>query len=68
MEITELNSIKYKDCNIFVNRVKGEMPYGILVQYYFNTKLRDEGEFWFSSIPAAKDFINQNNKLNYYQS
>ncbi len=66
-DITELNYVSYKNAFIFINRKKNEMPYGILIQHFFNSRLFESQERWFLSISEAKEFINQNNHLYYYK-
>ena len=65
-DINNLNSVNYKNAAIFINRKKNEMPFAVLIQDFSNGKLYSQNEKWFFSIAEAKNFINQNNSLYYY--
>ena len=61
----ELDAINYNGVSIFVNRVKGQLPYGMM--YYISVNgIKKTTERWFFSVSEAKKFVNDNQTEIFY--
>jgi hypothetical protein len=55
--IYDLETIDYKNASIFVNKVKGQHPFGIVIYELMGRKVVGAREQWFSSVSDAKIYI-----------